>query len=44
VVALAVSYLASVSNFELDSSILYSETVTVRINGVCLGLEEFYGQ
>ena len=28
---------------ELDSSFLSSEAVIVRIDGICLGLGEFYG-
>ena len=40
---LAVSCLSSISSFELDSSFLFSEAVTIRIDGICLGLEEFYG-
>ena len=40
---LAVSFSESVSEFELDSGFFYFEAVIVRIDEVCLGLEEFYG-
>ena len=32
-----------VFSFELDSSFLSAEAVIVRIDGVCIGLEESYG-
>jgi len=37
---LAVSFFWICFEFELDSSFFYSEAVIVRIDGVCLGLEE----
>jgi len=40
---LAVSFSRSVFRFELDSGFLYSEAVIIRIDEVCLELEEFYG-
>ena len=40
---LTVSFSGSVSRFELNLSFLYSETVIVRIDEVCLELGEFYG-
>ena len=40
---LAVSCLGSVFSFKLDSSFLSFAAVTVRIDGVCLRLGEFYG-
>jgi len=43
VAVLAVSFLGFVFSFELDSSFLSSEAVTVRIDRVCLGLGEFHG-
>jgi len=40
---LRVSFSEFVSKFDLDSDFLYSEAVIVRIDEVCLRLEEFYG-
>ena len=40
---LAVFFSGSVFIFDLDSGFLYSETVIVRIDEVCLGLRELYG-
>ena len=40
---LTVSFSGSVFRFELDSCFLYSEAVIIRINEICLRLEEFYG-
>ena len=40
---LTVFFLGSIFNFELNSSFLSSEVVTIHIDGVCLELEEFYG-
>jgi len=39
---LTVFFSGSVSGFKLDSGSLYSESVIVRIDEVCLGLGEFY--
>jgi len=36
-----VSFPGSVFIFELDLGFLYSEAVIIRIDEVCLGLEEF---
>ena len=41
-VGLAVFFSEFVFRFELDSGFLYSEAMIVRIDGVCLGLGEFY--
>ena len=40
---LTIFFLGFVFSFELDSSFLSSEAVTVRIDKVCLGLGEFHG-
>ena len=39
---LMVSFL-DLFQFELDSGLFYSEVVSIRIDGICLELEEFYG-
>jgi len=43
VAVLTIFFLGFVFSFELDSSFISSEAVNVRIDGVCLGLREFYG-
>jgi len=40
---LIVFFSGFVFRFELDSGFLYSETVIVSIDEVCLELREFYG-
>jgi len=39
---LTVFFSGFIFRFELNSGILYSEAVIVRIDEVCLGLGEFY--
>ena len=41
--SLTVSFSGSVYIFELDSSFLFSVTVIVRIDEICIGVGDFYG-